>query len=152
MLEAATQCITLQRMARSGQLNARVGEQLLARLERRSRELGESKSRPAERLIDEGLRMEEFPGIVFRAGPTGRRAGLARGPDVWEVIADLQRAKRQGGADAVETVVRGTGLSEEQVRLAAAYYDRYPDEVDARIARNDELHRTAEQALAKLTE
>jgi hypothetical protein len=25
--------------------------------------------------------MEEFPGIVFRTGPTGRRAGVAGGPD-----------------------------------------------------------------------
>ena len=36
-----------------------------------------------ERQIDEGLRMEAHPGIVFRNGPSGRRAGLAAGPDVW---------------------------------------------------------------------
>ena len=39
-----------------------------------------------ERQIDEGLRMEAHPGIVFRNGPSGRRAGLAAGPDVWEVV------------------------------------------------------------------
>jgi hypothetical protein len=66
-------------------------------------ELGEPRSRVAERLIDEGLRMEEFPGVVFRSGPTGRRASLLGGPDVWEVVADLQRANRQPG-DPVETV------------------------------------------------
>jgi hypothetical protein len=38
---------------------------------------GEAKSRTAERLIDEGLRMEDHPGIVFRDGPAGRRAALA---------------------------------------------------------------------------
>jgi hypothetical protein len=137
-------------MTRSGQLNARMGEAVLSRLERRSRELGESKSRVAERLIDEGLRMEEYPGIVFRDGPSGRRAALVDGPDVWEVIADLQRAKQRENADPVKAVERGSGLSEQQIRLAAAYYDRYPDEVDARIERNEELHRSAEQALAQL--
>jgi hypothetical protein len=139
-------------MSRTGQLNARMEERVLARLARRSKELGEPKSRVAERLIDEGLRMEEFPGVVFRSGPTGRRASLLGGPDVWEVVADLQRAKRYGDDPApVDAIVRGTGLAEEQVRLAAAYYTRYPDEIDARIERNEELHQAAEQALAKLT-
>ena len=27
---------------------------------------------------------------MFRPGPTGRRAGLVSGPDVWEVIGALQ--------------------------------------------------------------
>ena len=136
-------------MGRNGQLNARMEERVLARLSRRSRELGEPKSRVAERLIDEGLRMEEFAGIVFRNGPSGRRASLLDGPDVWEVVADLQRATKRS-KDPVRAVRRGSGLSEDQVRLAAAYYVRYPDEIDARIERNDELHRAAEQALAKL--
>ena len=96
-------------------------------------------------------RMEELPGVVFRNGPSGRRASLLGGPDVWEVVADLQRAKRRGEADPVAAVVRGTGLAEEHVRLAVAYYARYPDEIDARIERNEELHQAAEQALAKLT-
>jgi hypothetical protein len=124
-------------------------ERLLARLTRRSKELGEPRSRVAERLIDEGLRMEEFSGVVFRNGPTGRRASLLGGPDLWEVVADLQRAKRQPG-DPVEIVVRGSGVTAEQVRLAAAYYARYPDEIDARIARNLELAEAAEATLAAL--
>src|SRR5262249_15250733 len=106
---------------RSGQLNARMGKTVLSRLERRRRGMGEPKSRVAERLIDEGLRMEEFPGLVFRDGPSGRRAALVDGPDVWEVIADLQRAKRRKTTDPVKAVVRGSGLVEQQVRLAAAY-------------------------------
>jgi hypothetical protein len=137
-------------VSRSGQLNARMEERLLARLTRRSKELGEPRSRVAERLIDEGLRMEEFPGVVFRNGPTGRRASLLGGPDLWEIVADLQRAKRHADADPVETVVRGSGVAAEQVRLAAAYYSRYPDEVDARIARNHELEDAAEATLAAL--
>jgi hypothetical protein len=128
-----------------------MSEKVLSRLERRSREAGEPKSRVAERLIDEGLRMEEFPGVVFRDGPTGRRVALLGGPDVWEIVADLKQAGRRRGADPFEVIARGTGLSEQQLRLAVAYYGRYPDEIDARIERNEELQRAAEQALDKLS-
>ena len=43
---------------------------------------GWSMSSAANWLVDEGLRMAEHPGVVFRDGPTGRRAGLVTGPDV----------------------------------------------------------------------
>ncbi len=33
--------------------------------------------------------MEEHLGIAFRDGPSGRRAALAGGPDVWEAIVTL---------------------------------------------------------------
>ena len=128
-----------------------MSEKVLSRLERRSREVGEVKSRVAERLIDEGLRIEEFPGIVFRDGPTGRRASLLGGPDVWEVVADLKQPRRRKGVDPFEAIARGTGLAEQQLRLAAAYYGRYPEEIDARIERNEELQRAAEEALDKVS-
>src|SRR5258708_28043288 len=41
---------------------------------------GMSLSSAANRLVDEALRMSEHPGIMFRPGPTGRRAALAGGP------------------------------------------------------------------------
>jgi len=41
-------------------------------------------------LVDEGLLMRRFPGLVFRDGPTGRRAAIAASLDVWEIIALLQ--------------------------------------------------------------
>lgn len=46
-------------------------------------------SKLAERLIDEGLRMEAHPGVVFRGGPAGRRAVLAGGPEVSDVIGSI---------------------------------------------------------------
>src|ERR1700684_647649 len=45
----------------------------------------QSLSSAANRLVDEALRTSERAVITFRPGPTGRRAGLASGPDVWEV-------------------------------------------------------------------
>lgn len=53
---------------------------------------GMSLSSAANRLVDEALRTTEHPGVVFRAGPTGRRAALAGGPDIWEVIRAVKSA------------------------------------------------------------
>ena len=46
---------------------------------------GESLSDRLRRYAEEGARRDEHPLITFRDGPTGRRAGLVGGPDVWEV-------------------------------------------------------------------
>jgi hypothetical protein len=139
----------MQRM-NSKQLNARLDGALMDRLDRRSRAVGENRSRLAERLIDEGLRMAELPGIVFRDGPSGRRVSLVDGPDVWEVIGDLRAAVARSSANPVAAVARRSSLGEGQVRLAAAYYDAYPEEIDARIAQADDLAAATEAALRRL--
>jgi hypothetical protein len=107
-------------------------------LDAQSVRLGQSKARVAERLIEEGLRIEQLPGIVFRSGPTGRRAGVAGGPDVWEVARDLKGAAGEGAKDPIETVARSSGLDREMVALAASYYASYPDDVDERIRLNEQ--------------
>lgn len=96
-----------------------------------------------ERLLDESLRREAHPAITFRDGPSGRRAGLVGGPDVDEVIRTLRTvqedlATRTRAADLVETVAEVSSLSPAQVRAVVAYYADHPDEVDARIAANQE--------------
>src|ERR1017187_7900035 len=53
---------------------------------------GMSLSSAANRLVDEALRTNEHPGIVFRPGPSGRRAALAGGPDVWEIVRAVKSA------------------------------------------------------------
>lgn len=78
----------------------------------------------------------EFPGIVFRDGPTGRRAGLATGPDVWEVAAALRDSTLRGEA-ALETVAGDMSLTASMVRLALANYGAYPQEIDTEIANNE---------------
>lgn len=83
-------------------------------------------------MVNEALAAQRFPGIVFRDGPTGRRAGLATGPDVWEIVRDLQRHSAE--ADPTRLVVEETGLVPEQIALASDYYAVFPDEVDDRIA------------------
>lgn len=115
----------------------RMSEQTLARLDVGARRRGEAKSRTAERLIDEGLRMADHPGIVFRDGPTGRRAALAVGPDVWEVVKVVKEFGSTG-EQAIAGAAEWGNLSHAQVNVALRYYGDFPEEVDARVAFNRE--------------
>jgi hypothetical protein len=51
---------------------------------------GATPSGLVQRLVDEGLRMAEHPGVVFKDGPGGRRPALKVGPDIWELIKFLR--------------------------------------------------------------
>jgi len=81
--------------------------------------------------------MEDHPGIVFRDGPAGRRAALAGGPDVWEVIETL-KGTGLSGEQAVAATAEWGALPHAQVHAAVRYYVDFSDEVDARIAHNSE--------------
>ena len=83
-------------------------------------------------LLDEGLKTRRFPGIVHREGPTGRRAAVMGGPDVWEVVRDLARVPGRG-MDRVETLATETGLAAASILLAADFYAAFPEEIDALI-------------------
>jgi hypothetical protein len=100
----------------------------------------------AAALVEEGLRIDAHPGIVFRPGPTGRRAGLACGLDVWELVSVYQQFSGRGEA-AVHETANSLELHEHHVRVALAYYAAYPDEIDERIQRNHEAAVEAEAAL-----
>src|SRR5690242_17375487 len=130
--------------------SVRFDEGVLSRLDRYVKEHpGSSSSSVANMFIDESLRGYEHPGIVFRAGPTGRRAALSGGPDVWEVIAALH-AVRAGDPDLEGEVLLSelcgvTGLDRSRAAVALRYYAAYPDEIDERIARNGEVAEREEQ-------
>ncbi len=123
-------------MSRARPFSARLNASVLERLERRGAHTGLNKSRLAERYIDEGMRMDEHPWIVFRDGPAGRRAALAGGPDVWEVVAVVRESGRSG-EPAVRHAAKWLDLSPERVRAAMRYRAHYPEEIDERIARNE---------------
>jgi hypothetical protein len=129
--------------ARGANLSARINEEVADRLAARGERGPMNKSRLAERYIDEGMRMDDHPGIVFRDGPTGRRAALAAGPDVWEVISVVRNTRRRGET-AVTTAAAWLNLTPAQVRTAVRYYSEYPDEIDERIRRNQEESAAAE--------
>src|SRR5207247_4934740 len=80
-------------------LSIRFEPSLLARLRRRAvAETGANTSALAQRLVDEGLRMADHPGVIFKDGPGGRRASLAYGPDIWEIVKFLREVDERGPA------------------------------------------------------
>lgn len=98
---------------------------------------GWSGSSAANRFVDEALRMEDHPGVLFREGPAGRRAVLAGGPDVREVIRAVRSARQaepQLSADEIVALVSAnTGVPERLVDTAIRYWAAFPDEIDAWI-------------------
>lgn len=127
-------------------LSVRFDPHLLARLRSRARAIpGSSASGLAQRLVDEGLRMAEHPGVVFKDGPSGRRASLAYGPDVWEIIKVIRELDERGEA-AVEATAEMLNLPETKVRAAMRYYAAYPAEIDAEIEQADTESAAAEAA------
>jgi hypothetical protein len=129
----------------SRHLSIRLPDDQFERLEAHSRRTGQSRSEVAKTLLEEGLRMEQHPGIVFRSGPAGRRAGLAGGPDVWEV-ARVFATLRAEGDDAIKQAIEHTGLSRQQVMTALRYYADYRDEIQNWLHRVDEEATAAESA------
>ena len=81
---------------------------------------------------EEAVRLRDFPEIVFTEGPTGRRATLQNGPDVWEIIEPYFLANKSWKA------LRKSypHLDERQLREAVRYYEAFPEEIEARIALN----------------
>ena len=92
--------------------------------------------------------MDSHPGVVFREGPAGRRAGLVAGPDVWEVIRGVRQARATEPGLSAEGVLRlvadGAALPLTAVQVAVSYYAAFPDEVDAMIDAADEAEVSAE--------
>ena len=94
--------------------------------------------------------MVEHPGVIFRPGPTGRRAALAGGPDVWEVIRAVKSAhaaEPELDSDDLMSLVSGnTGVEPRLLTTAVRYWAAYPDGIDAEIAAADAAEEAAEQA------
>lgn len=119
----------------------RLPEDLLARLEAQARAEGRSVSGLVSSMLDEGVKTRGFPGVVYRPGPTGRRAAVAGGPDVWELVRTVKETTGRQ-EQRITRVARALGISATTVRLAVDFYAAFPEEVDERI---DEDERAAER-------
>jgi hypothetical protein len=113
------------------------------RLKDRAERHGVPISTLAERLIDEGLRMEAHPLVVFRDGPAGRRPVLVGGPEVVDVIGalvggDVPPDRRRSRAAEL------LGISEALVDGALAYYADFTDEIDAMLENRSQRAEEAE--------
>lgn len=114
----------------------RLPEQLAEEIEREQERTGQNFSETIADLVEEAVRMRRAPGIVFRSGPTGRRASVAgTGVDVWEVIA----AYRRCGEDRERLQDAFPNLDGQQLRAALNYYELYPEAIERRLEREEEL-------------
>lgn len=119
----------------SENVSVRLEDGLAERLRLRARAAGETLSDRLRRYAEEGVRQDEHPLVTFRDGPTGRRAGLVGGPDVWEVAMWVEDLSAE--ADPVATLAEESVLTRAQIEAVLRYRASYPEEVAARI----ELHR-----------
>ena len=96
-----------------------------------ARRVGRSRSAVVEELAEEAAKMRLFPGTAYRGRP--RRAWvIGSGLDVWELV-DLLRSY---AGDAEE--LRGSHplVSDRHLRLARAYAERFPEEIEALLEAN----------------
>jgi hypothetical protein len=110
---------------------------------------GLSASAATNLLVDEALRSQEHPLVVFRDGPAGRRARLLGGPDVWEVVRAV-RSSRAAEPDlspdeVVALVSETSGVAEHLVRAAVDYWADYPRDVDVWADRAERESAAAEE-------
>jgi hypothetical protein len=127
-------------------LSIRFTPALLARLRQRANAMtGASAAGLAQRLIDEGLRMADHPGVIFKDGPSGRRAALAFGPDIWEIIKFLHEVDDRGPA-AIDAAAETFALDTSRISTAISYYGDYSGEIDAEITEADDVSARAEAA------
>lgn len=126
--------------------SVRLSDDVLRRLADLAGRRGASVSSTIERLLDEALRREAHPGITFRDGPSGRRAGLVAGPDVDEVIRTLRAVQEERSDRAISEVAEILSLTDVQVLAAVAYYADHRPEIDERIATNERMAEELEAA------
>lgn len=119
----------------TAQRTFRLAHDTVRLLDERAAELGESRNGLAQRLLDEGLRLERHPLVYFREGASGLRRPALVGTRlyVWQVVDTLRTS------DDVTDAAAYLGLTEAQMRAAAAYYADFGDEVDADAAQEREF-------------
>lgn len=98
-----------------------------------------------ERLVSEGLDTLHHPGIVYRDGPTGRRAALAVGPDVWQVVSALRYATGSE-EERVAVLAEQFALHPRHIRAAIDFAAGHRSAIDAEVAANDSAAEAARES------
>ena len=118
------------------QKSIRLSEEAVKEIETLATGTGRDFSGIARDLLIEAVKMRRCPGITFADGPTGRRARIAgSGIDIWEFIATFKGL----GENYEKLKETFHWLSDHQLRSALSYYALYPDEIDEKITRNEDL-------------
>ena len=118
------------------QKSIRIQEKTCKEIERIASESGKEFSSVVNELLDESVRMQRCPGIVFIEGAAGRRARIAgTGIEVWELLATY----RSVDEDANRLHQAYHWLSEQQIGAAMCYYKAYPEDIERVIKQNEGL-------------
>ena len=113
----------------------RISDAARARLASRATHEGMTATALLDLLIVEGIDQLDYPGIIFRGPVHDRRAALAAGPDVWEVVARLQEL--DGSEEQrISLLSAESDLHPRLIRIALDYAAEHADEIRERIARN----------------
>ena len=131
----------------------RISDAARTRLASHAAQEGMSVTALLGQLIIEGIDQLDYPGVIFRGPAHDRRAALAAGPDVWEVIARLQEL--DGSEEQrISLLAAESELHPRLIRIALDYAADHSDEVQERINRNqaaaERSRRTAQQREALL--
>ena len=113
----------------------RISDTARTRLATRAAREGMTATALLDLLIVEGIDQLDYPGIIFRGPAHDRRAALAAGPDVWEVISRLQEL--DGSEEQRITLLSAeSDLHPRLIRIALDYAAEHPTEIRERIERN----------------
>jgi len=131
----------------------RISDATKARLASRAAREGMTATALLGQLIVEGIDQLDYPGIIFRGPAHDRRAALAAGPDIWEIVARLQEL--DGSEEQrISLLSAESELHPRLIRVALDYAADHADEVRERIDRNramaERSRRTSEQREALL--
>ena len=103
-------------------------------VENLARESGRDFSAIVNELLDETLKMRRIPGIYFADTPSGRVATIAgSGLGVWEIIMGYRSVDEEW--DRLRESFHW--LTEHQLRVALAFFEAYPEEIEDRIQRDE---------------
>lgn len=121
--------------ARSVVISMRLPAESSKRLKRMASRHGWTPSDASARLVEEGLRRQEFAFIDFRDSAVGRQAYIQGSSlAVWEV-AMLLRAY----ASDVAAVAKHLRWPEVKVQAAQNYAKAFPEEIGQALAENDAM-------------
>ena len=131
----------------------RITDATKARLASRAAREGMTATALLGQLIVEGIDQLDYPGIIFRGPAHDRRAALAAGPDVWEIVARL--LELDGSEEQrIRLLSAESDLHPRLIRIALDYAADHADEVRVRIDRNramaEQSRRTSAQREALL--
>jgi len=135
--------VPMARTTTSLRLNDELREQLAAA----AASEGTTVTALVERFVREGLATAAHPGVVFKAGSSGRRAALAGGPDVWQIASALRHTS---GSESrrVKALAEEFGLHPRQVVVALNYAAAHREEIEDRVMANDRALAEAERTAA----